>query len=125
MMAGVNLALNLLLIPQFGILGAAWATLSAFCVGGFVSWKYGNTVFRMPELKREILKVSFASAIMGLALWSLPSFQGIWSLVLKILIGTAIYMLMAIIVNVSGARNLLYISLLRLTRQACGHCPRS
>ena len=44
--AGINLSLNLLLIPLYGIMGAAWATLFAYAAAGYLSlWLFQRTRF--------------------------------------------------------------------------------
>jgi O-antigen/teichoic acid export membrane protein len=48
--AAGNILLNLLLIPRFGIVGAAWASLLSFVLGASVSALLGRRVFSMPPL---------------------------------------------------------------------------
>ena len=44
----VNIGLNYILIPKFGIEGAAWATLISYCIAGYLClliWKKTRTSF--------------------------------------------------------------------------------
>jgi len=54
--AATNIVLNLLLIPTFGILGAAWATLAAYTAAATSSAWLGRRIFSMPPLRPLLLK---------------------------------------------------------------------
>ena len=55
--AGLNVALNLLLIPDFGRMGAAFATLAAFSLMfGAMVWR-AQTVFPVPYQWRRLATV--------------------------------------------------------------------
>lgn len=65
----VNIVLNIVLIPPFGILGAAWATLAAFLVGMATSSLLGRRLFEMPNVLPLITKATFLGLVAGLASW--------------------------------------------------------
>jgi O-antigen/teichoic acid export membrane protein len=71
--AVVNLGLNLLLIPGYGILGAAWATLSAFCIALITSVVLCHRAFAMPAMAPLFAKGSVVALATGLA-----ASVGIW-----------------------------------------------
>lgn len=54
--AALNIVLNLLLIPRFGLLGAAYATALAYLSGGAASLWLGRRVFPMPPLAPLVLR---------------------------------------------------------------------
>jgi O-antigen/teichoic acid export membrane protein len=43
--AAVNVGLNLLLIPRFGIMGAAWTTLVAYVLFAVLTWQFARRVY--------------------------------------------------------------------------------
>jgi len=46
--ASTNIGLNLLLIPRFGMMGAAWATAISFCIMSALSYAVSQRVFPIP-----------------------------------------------------------------------------
>ena len=74
-MAAVNIVLNLLLLPRYGVVAAAWATLAAFTVGALASWIVGSFIFPLPSLGNVFWGSASASIIMVFVLYLLPSSQ--------------------------------------------------
>ncbi|HLG71800.1 MAG TPA: oligosaccharide flippase family protein [Chloroflexota bacterium] len=69
----VDLALNALLIPRFGMAGAAWATLAAFSVQlALEAWQGSRAIRLVPDWAFMIRSV-LAAACMGAVLWLLPT----------------------------------------------------
>src|SRR5690606_23213019 len=66
MPAGANVLLNLLLIPGFGVMGAAWATAASFALGLLVSVGLGRGVMAMPVPWEALLRCAAATAVMAL-----------------------------------------------------------
>jgi O-antigen/teichoic acid export membrane protein len=106
LMAAVNIFLNLLLLPRYGVIAAAWATLAAFSVGAFASWFYGKSVFLLPALGNVFWRSAAASATMAIVLYLLPSSSGIIGLSAKIALGIVTYGVMAWALDVAGSRSL-------------------
>lgn len=70
--AGCNIALNFLLIPTWGILGAAVSTLAAFGLQFVIEWHLSRRLF-LPRLGFDGLgavKAVAGSLVMALALWA-------------------------------------------------------
>ena len=107
MMAAVNIVLNLILLPRFGVIAAAWATLAAFSVGALVSWVVGKSVFALPPLGHVILGSAIASAVMAIVILLLPASPGIVWLLVKVVLGLAAYVVMAWVLDVAGCRRML------------------
>ena len=63
--AAINIVLNLILIPAFGILGAAWATLLAYTFAFFASAWLGRKVFPMPSVKPMLTKAGLIALLVG------------------------------------------------------------
>ena len=108
LMAVINIALNLTLLPSYGVVAAAWSTLAAFSVGAVVSWIIGKQLFSLPSLTDIFWKSIFASAAMVCALYFLPPVSGIILLIAKVSCGIFIYSVAAWVLDIASCRNLLY-----------------
>jgi len=97
--AALNIALNLLLIPQWGIVGAAVATLIAYAVLGVLtvvtSFRYFKFDLGFPFIMKSIL----ASTVMTLVIWLFDPW-GIIEVIIAIFLGIIIYF--AIILALKG-----------------------
>lgn len=109
LMAAVNIFLNLLLLPRYGVIAAAWATLAAFSVGALASWVVGKSIFLLPALGSVFWRSSSASTTMAIVLFLLPSSSGIIWLSAKLVLGVVTYGVMAWALDVAGCRRLLKI----------------
>jgi O-antigen/teichoic acid export membrane protein len=104
--AGVNIGLNLLLIPRYGIVGAAWATLASFVVAALFSSIFGRRVFFMPSFAPILIKAVFVALFAYLGLWvsghmGLP---GALRLVAGVVAGAVMSCVGAFMLDVSGFR---------------------
>ena len=86
----VNLGLNVLVVPRFGILGAAITTLIAYGLALGLTTYYSFKEFRFPIDWRFIAKSLIASGAMSAAIWAIAP-QGTLATALTVLAGTAIY----------------------------------
>lgn len=107
LMATVNVVLNILLLPRYGVIAAAWATVAAFLIGALLSWRIGKTVFSLPSLGQDFLKCVFASAVMVIAVHLLPSSPGIVWLLVMIAFGIIAYSVTWWILNIALCRDFL------------------
>jgi O-antigen/teichoic acid export membrane protein len=106
LMAAVNVLLNIFLLPRYGVIAAAWATLAAFSVGALASWGVGKSVFSLPSLGKDFLGCASACAVMVVAIYSLSSSHGLIWLSAKIGLGIITYSAMAWLLNVASCRGL-------------------
>ncbi|MGB5108081.1 MAG: oligosaccharide flippase family protein [Candidatus Zixiibacteriota bacterium] len=68
--AGINIGLNLLLIPRIGIWGAALSTLIAFlALTAYTYWKSQPLYYIPYETSRLVKLIAVAFALYGIALW--------------------------------------------------------
>lgn len=103
--AGVNFGLNLILIPQLGILGAALSTVLAYGAALLACILIGRRVFVMPIPASDWSRAALATAIMAIALVALPDFEpAIFDLIAKITVGGLTYGLAALALNVTNCR---------------------
>ena len=89
----LNLVLNGLWIPRFGLLGAAWATLLAYGLGLALGWRLGRRVFPLPLLPADALKPVGAALAMALALWPCRAWLGPAALGAEVVLGLLVYAL--------------------------------
>ncbi|MBY6276607.1 oligosaccharide flippase family protein [Symbiobacterium thermophilum] len=100
-----NLVLNVLLIPNYGALGAASSAVIAYGVGLAISWGLVKQVFPMPFPVADGLKITLATAGMVLALLPLLRFRGLWALAGQITLGATAYGIFVVLLNVAGVRH--------------------
>lgn len=86
----INLGLNLLIVPIWGILGAAITTLIAYSVLVAIEVHYSLKEFRFDIDWRFIIKSLIASAIMTLVIWSMHP-QSNLNIIITALVGVAVY----------------------------------
>lgn len=103
--ASVNLALNILWIPEYGLQGAAYATVVAYIVAVIFSWKLGSRVFRLPVIPLQVLKIVFASIIMAASLWFTLDYTGWLALLCQAAVAIAVYTLVIFVLDLAGIRN--------------------
>ena len=104
--AVVNVALNIVLIPRFGVLGAAWATAASFGFGLVASWALGRRVMPLPVPWETLVRCGVASALMAAAVLPLPAIGGFAELMLDATVGTVVYAAAALTLNAAGVRDL-------------------
>ncbi len=100
----LNIVLNLLLIPHFGIAGAAWATVAACALGLALSIALGRRLLPLPIIWGEAGRVCLATAAMLAALWPVREFTGLVALVLQIGLGALAYGTALWLLDVGGLR---------------------
>lgn len=113
----VNMLLNLLLIPDFAMMGAIYATIIAYSVGLLLSMLLGRRLLKMPLPVIEFVKILFATTIMAVVCWPFREQLNFWSLGLGIFTGVGVYVLLLLLLNVAGLRQLLW-HLMRQTKHA-------
>jgi len=101
-----NVILNLILIPRFGVLGAAWATAASFSIGLVASIILGRGPLAMPVPWTAIGRCGLACGVMALAVLALPSPGGVAELLLHAGVGGLVYSLTVILLNAAGVRDL-------------------
>ncbi|HEX8232910.1 MAG TPA: lipopolysaccharide biosynthesis protein [Caulobacteraceae bacterium] len=103
--AVLNVALNLLLIPRFGLSGAMWAAAASYAAGAAAALLLGRRVMPLPIPLATLGKVLLTAAGMAAAVLALPAWGGFPELALKAGVGAAVYALLAIALDIAGARS--------------------
>jgi O-antigen/teichoic acid export membrane protein len=88
--AGVNLALNIIVVSYIGILGAALATLIAYILAFSVGSYYSFKEFKFPTDWYFIIKSLIASAVMVLVIWFIHP-QSSLATILTVILGVIVY----------------------------------
>jgi O-antigen/teichoic acid export membrane protein len=102
--AVANIALNVILIPRMGLIGAAWACALSFGAGLIGSWLLGLRTLPLPVPAAVLVKTALCTAVMMAAISVLPSHGGIIELVLKSATGGIIYGFCAYFCDLHGIR---------------------
>jgi len=90
--AVLNVALNLILLPRMGVMGAVVATVAAYGLGAVLSGVMGRRYFPLPLPWGEFAKVGAACGVMALGVWLVPAFGAAFvTLLAKAVVGAVIY----------------------------------
>jgi len=103
--ASLNIVLNLLWIPRYGALGAAYSTILSFMVGITLSVWIGRSTFPMPVPIKQWAHIAIATAVMALALVPATGYRGPIALALQAAWGALVYGIMLLLLDVSGSRS--------------------
>ncbi len=103
--ACLNVLLNLLLIPMFGVAGAAYATLAAYMLALGLSVVLGRRAFHLPVPIRDWVKIAMAS--LGCAVLLLPTLdhRGAYALAGQVLLGGFAYLALMAVLNPASCRS--------------------
>ena len=102
--AGLNVILNLILVPRFGLMGAAWATAASFGLGMFATMLIGRPVMALPIPWESLARCGVATGIMALVVSRLPAIGGFGELILDAGVGAIVYAAAALTLNAAGVR---------------------
>ena len=100
----VNLALNLILVPNYGVIGAAWATALSYALGAFASWTLGKRAGALPIPWDAVGKCGLATALMALAVICMPSAGGLLEVAAKASVGLMVYAISTWILDAASVR---------------------
>ncbi len=102
--AASNLLLCLLLIPRFGVEGAAWATAGGFSIGLAASAVLGRGVIPLPVPWTTLGRCGLAAALMTAVVLRLPPLGGVAEVALKASTGALVYGATVLALNAGGLR---------------------
>lgn len=111
-MAALSIALNIFLLPRFGVIGAAWSTFFTFLLGSTLSWVLSNRIFNMRKLMTNVLKVIISCLLMCLAWEVFPETKGVWVFI-QLFTGSLAYIGLGAWLNICGFREFI-VNLLRI-----------
>jgi len=109
LMAGaalLNLVLNLIFIPAYGIAGAAAATVIAYLLALIACAWTGRRYFALPLPWADWIKAATATVVMAAAVFALPHFGAAWvNLLVQATTGAVVYVAAAWAFNIAGCRS--------------------
>jgi O-antigen/teichoic acid export membrane protein len=106
-MALTNVGLNCILIPEFGVLGAALSTVVALLLGTGLSWHYGRAVgiYAVPFRTLANMVLVFIAVSGAMRMVSSVG-AGIQGAMISLLVGIAVYSTLVLLTNLGGVRTL-------------------
>ena len=106
----INIALNLLWIPKYQLLGAVYATLVSYGVGFVLAIIVARRYYPLPIPVRATIEISVACLLMAGAVMALPDLSGLnpfIALFIKAGLGAVVYGLVSFATNAANSRDLL------------------
>jgi O-antigen/teichoic acid export membrane protein len=97
--AAANIALNFLLVPGFGILGAAWANAAAYALQAILAFRFSQRFYPIEYETRRIALLAGAALVAAVAARSLPAMQPVIGVLVR---GITVVLLYAGALAVSG-----------------------
>ena len=101
----VNLVLNLILIPRFGLDGALWATLASYALGLAASMALGARSLVLPIPWLALVQTLGATAVMALAVSRVPALGGWAELLLKAGLGGLVFGAITLVLDTGALRS--------------------
>lgn len=101
---GLNIGLNLLLIPSFGLMGAVWATLASYGAALGLLALAGRTVLPLAWPAGDLARIAGACAGMAGVVMIIPDVGGMAELLLKAAAGAAAYGVAAVALDAGGVQ---------------------
>ncbi len=99
-----NVALNLVLVPTFGLIGAAWATLAAYALALALFAIVGRRWIALPLPFADVAKTGLACAVMAFVVAQIPAWSETAELAAKAAVGALVYAAMILVLDAGGAR---------------------
>jgi O-antigen/teichoic acid export membrane protein len=100
--AALNIAMNFVLIPRFGIIGAAWANGAAYALQAALAFRFSQRFYPVRYEYRRIARVAIAALIAFLAASGLPAMPAAVGVLVR---GTTVVVIMSSLLWISGFFN--------------------
>jgi O-antigen/teichoic acid export membrane protein len=116
--AAMNVGLNLVLVPQYGMFGAAWANAASYAVQCAIAYHYSQRFYPIPHEFSRILRAVASAAVAYLAATRLPAADPLIGVFTR---GTTVLVLTGVLLWITGffrAEELQRLSQLRARRRA-------
>ena len=116
----LNLALNFILLPRFGVMGAVYATLISYGFGVIIAFLMARRYFPLPVPWEAFLKCSLACAVMAAGVLALPlsdQINPLLEVVIKGSVGASLYCGIVYITNAADCRSMISDVIARFSRK--------
>jgi len=103
----LNLGLNVILIPLYGLMGAVWATILSYLLAIVIATILGRREYPLPVPFKAAFEVSVCSVLMAVAVLNLPLGDlppGFLTLLIKGLVGILVYLFACWVINAADCR---------------------
>jgi len=103
----LNLGLNYILIPEYGLMGAVWATILSYSLAIILATILARRDYPLPLPIRAGAEIAFCSALMAAAVYVLPLSNmtpGFVTLVIKGSVGISVYIVACWAINAADCR---------------------
>ncbi len=100
----LNIVLNLILLPQLGLMGAVYATVVSYGIGVLLLATVGQRLVPLAWPWGAAVKIALACAAMAPVIWLVPDFGGWTQLFLEAAAGGATYAAAAFLLDAAGVR---------------------
>jgi len=97
--AACNVGLNLLLVPRFGMNGAAWANAASYALQALLAWRFSTRVYPVQYQTRRLATIAVAAVIASFCGHALPDLQPLPGVLLR---GSTVVMVYAGLLALSG-----------------------
>lgn len=124
-MAAVSIPLHVVLILYFGPEGAAWAMLISQTFGLALSFAVARRLFPLKLPFGDAARVVAATAAMSAVVYAIPAEGTVKSLAIRMAAGMVVYVVAALVLNVSGVRPLVSALIRRIPGVRRGLAPRA
>ncbi len=104
--AVLNVALNIILLPKLGLMGAVYATVICYALGVALMAGVGRRLLPLPVPLFDVARIAAACLGMWIATHWLPAWGGLPELFLKAAIGAIVFAAIAVATNAAGAREM-------------------
>jgi O-antigen/teichoic acid export membrane protein len=101
----VNIGLNLIAIPRYGINGAGVVSVIALLLSMVMTAWVGRRYFPLKFPFASIARIALAAAVMAAVLWPTREYRGGVALTVQVGVGAAVYGLLLTAMNVLGLRD--------------------
>jgi O-antigen/teichoic acid export membrane protein len=102
--AAASVSFNFLLIPRFGLIGAAFASLLGWTFATCLAAVVGARYFSLPTPPLPIAQVALATAVMAAVILPVRPMRGQLAMVLQVGLGAFAYAAAMFVMNFHGAR---------------------
>ena len=99
-----NVALNAILLPWIGLMGAVYSTVACYALALILLAGVARKLAPLSWPWKDFLKVAGACSAMAIAVRMMPSTGGMTELLLKASVGATIYVMTALVFDAAGAR---------------------
>ena len=103
--AVANVALNCVLLPWIGLMGAVYSTVACYALALVLLASVGRRHAPLAWPWIDFLRIAGACAAMAIVVRLTPAVGGLPELLLKACVGAGVYILAALAFNVAGARH--------------------